>query len=589
MARRYGLLTLVAIGVATGAACAAGGDESSGDPDPNGGPGIFSDSAAPGCETDGNCVDMCESARQNKSTVGCDYYAVFLNTRGLDTAKMCFAAFITNTSDAPVTIQLEHAGKTLDAANFSYLPSGAGKSLTYTPLPNGKLPPGDVAIVFLSDGLASTSGGKCPPGIKSAFHIPENPPLPIGTAIGDAYHIITSAPVVAYDIFPYGGGDSAVTSATLLLPTAAWDTNYIAVNAYKTSASAYAHDDPTIGVVAAEDNTTVTINARVPIVGGNGVAPARANTPTQYKLDKGQFLQISQQAELTGSVIQSDKPIGHWGGSSCITIPLPIKACDSAHQQIPPVRALGHEYVAVRYRNRIDGQEESPPWRMVGAVDGTVLTWDPSPPAGAPTSLAQGELVEFNAAGPFSVKSQDETHPFYMAAYMSGCGSLISSNDNCPGDPEFVNVVPPQQYLGSYVFFTDPTYPETNLVLIRAKDGAGGATDGGATDGGGSFRDVKLDCAGTITGWAPIGSGGNYEYARVDLVRHNFQGQNGCDNGRHKIDSDGPFGVTVWGWGSAESGDTNDGGFSSQAVSYAYPAGASIKLINKVVIPPSPR
>ena len=45
----------------------------------------------------------------------------------------------------------------------------------------------------------------------------------------------TDRPVVAYTILPYGGGPSAATSATLLLPTSAWDTNYIAVNAYKQS------------------------------------------------------------------------------------------------------------------------------------------------------------------------------------------------------------------------------------------------------------------------------------------------------------------------------------------------------------------
>ena len=35
--------------------------------------------------------------------------------------------------------------------------------------------------------------------------------------------------------------------------------------------------------------------------------------------------------------------------------------------------------------------------------------------------------------------------------------------------PEFVNVVPPGQFLPRYTFFTDPTYPETNLVVVRAR------------------------------------------------------------------------------------------------------------------------
>ena len=127
-------------------------------------------------------------------------------------------------------------------------------------------------------------------------------------------------------------------------------------------------------------------------------------------------------------------------------------------------------------------------------------------------------------------------------------------------------MIPPGEYLQSYVFFTDPTYPETNLVVVRAKGPSG-------------FKDVTLDCAGTLTGWQPIGTSGQYEYTRVDLSRHNFQPQGKCDNGRHEMQSAGSFGLTVWGWGSAESGS-----FSSQYVSYAYPAGASVQPINDVVV-----
>ena len=36
-------------------------------------------------------------------------------------------------------------------------------------------------------------------------------------------------------MLPYGSGQAAATSATLLLPTSAWGDNYIAVNAYAKS------------------------------------------------------------------------------------------------------------------------------------------------------------------------------------------------------------------------------------------------------------------------------------------------------------------------------------------------------------------
>src|SRR5262249_46306977 len=103
------------------------------------------------------------------------------------------------------------------------------------------------------------------------------------------------------------------------------------------------------------------------------------------------------------------------------------------------------------------------------------------------------------------------------------------------------------------------------------------------------FKPVTLDCAGDLTGWQPIGTSGDYELTRVDLVRHDFAPQAGCDNGRHTMTSDAPFGLTVWGWGSAETGDLEVEDLYTQAVSYAYPAGASVQPVNDVEVPPVPK
>jgi hypothetical protein len=371
--------------------------------------------------------------------------------------------------------------------------------------------------------------------------------------------------ISAYQILPYGGGSSAATSATLLLPTSAWDTNYIAINAYKRSVAA-PEGMPSLDILAKEDNTQVTVLPLVAIQNGNGVPGGSAGQPKTYTINRGQYLQITQPQELTGSPIQSDKPIAVWGGATCLSVPVNAQACDSAQQQIPPIKALGNEYAAVRYRGR-GGQNETPPWRLVGAVDGTNLTWTPAPPTGAPLTLSLGQTFEINSAGPFIVASQDKDHPFYLGSYMTG-GKAFGGE----GDPEWVNVIPPAQYLDSYVLFTDPTYSETSLVVVRrpSKDG--------------TFADVTLDCAGSLTGWEKIGP---YEYTRIDLVTGFFQNVGNCSNGRHEMSSDQPFGVTVWGWGTipASAGP----GLYTQFVSYAYPAGASVQSINDVVVPPVPK
>ena len=517
-----------------------------------------------------SCVAACDSAKANKSTIGCDYYSV--QPEGSQYGGGCYAVFVANTWNAPVTLTVGIGATTYPStAGFARIPSGSGQSLTYAALPNDQIPPGQVAVLFLSSGGAFP----CPASASIGGAVPPHTGTNVsGTTIGDAFHIGASAPVVAYDIYPYGGGTSAITSATLLLPTSAWDTNYVAFNGFPMSTVTNA--PPAIQLVAQEDMTKITINPLVTLVGGSGVPGTAANTPHTYTINKGQVLQFAQPVELSGSPIQSDKPIGMWSSAACFNVDVSVSYCDSSHQQIPPVQALGSEYVAVRYRSRIDGQDESVPWRIMGLLDGTTLTYEPAAPAGAPTTLSAGQVVKFNSPGPFIVKSQDDKHPFYMGSYMTGCstvGAINSGAEGCVGDAEFVNVVPGKQYLNSYVFFTDPTYPETNLVMVRTK----------ASDG--TFKDVTLDCGGVMTGWMPIGASGSYEYTRFDLVRHNFAKQGTCDNGRHEIHSDAPFGVTVWGWGTHETGDVP----YTQAVSYGYPAGESVKPINTVVIPPTPR
>jgi hypothetical protein len=186
-----------------------------------------------------------------------------------------------------------------------------------------------------------------------------------------------------------------------------------------------------------------------------------------------------------------------------------------------------------------------------------VLTYDPEPPLGAPTRLDHGDTATFTTAKPFTIRSQDDAHPIFMSAYMTG-GSVVGTS---MGDPEFVNVVPSGQYLDKYVFFADVNYAETSLTFIRQKTADG-------------FRDVSLDCAGTLTDWKPVGKEGRFEFARVDLSRGaapvSVNGKS-CFIGPHEAQSDGPFTVTVWGW--------------DYYVSYAYPAGVGSRPLNKVEYP----
>ncbi|MCA9622012.1 MAG: IgGFc-binding protein, partial [Myxococcales bacterium] len=404
-----------------------------------------------------------------------------------------------------------------------------------------------MAILFLSGPSGPPQAGTVPCPMPSA--VPSGVMLANQTGFGRSFRITSDVPVVAYQMNPYGGGSAAVTGSSLLLPTSAWDTSYIAVNAYDSG------PHPTsLNIVAAEDDTQVTIFPNANIVGGGGLPPGSKNADLTFMLQAGQHVQLTQPTRLTGSIVSADKPIGFMAGSRCSFVQAGIPACDHMEQMIPPLRALGSRYAGVMHRPR---SGEPGVWRLIGAVDGTNLTW--SNDIGGPTTLTRGEVVEMQTAQPFVVSSQDAEHPFILMSYMSG-GSTNGMMG--VGDAESVLVVPPEQWLSSYVFFTDPSYPETNLVVVREKQADG------------QFRPVTLDCAGPIGGWTKLG---NYEWARVDLVTGDFEPVGMCSTGAHRIESEAPFSLAVWGWGAPGTSVV------TEFVSYGYPGGMNVQSINDVV------
>ncbi len=488
------------------------------------------------------CQNACVAAENNGKSVGCDYYATDMDVQQ---PEYCFATFVANTWTSPAKITVKHRGQTLSAATFTRIPVGSGPGITYAPYDDTTgIPPGEVAIVFLSGGTGAAP--LCP--VASA--VPSAGAS--GTTISDAFQISTDVPVVAYQINPYGGGSTAVTAASLLLPTSVWAQEYVAVNVSPQGAGA-----PSLNIIAREDNTIATLTPIASVSGGGGITSGAANQPLNITLMKGQHAQITQGTELTGSVITANKPVGFMAGQVCMNVPTGTSYCDHGEQMVPPVRALGSRYVGVMYRPRVPAETKTF-WRVVGTVDGTQLTYNAA--VGGPATLNKGQAVTFETGTPFVVQSQDPDHPFMLFTYMTGSAHVSSGY----GDPDFVVSVPPEQYLSQYVFFADPTYPETNLVVIRSR----------GTDG--NFADVMLDCAGALGAWTAID--GNYEYARINLTTGNFTNVGQCSTGRREIKSTAPFGLWVWGWGTPETSTFTEN------VSYGYPGGMNVKPINSVIL-----
>ncbi|HTN85984.1 MAG TPA: IgGFc-binding protein [Sorangium sp.] len=526
-----------------------------------------------GCHQ-GQCIPACEAAEKAGGSIGCDYLApsppFFGNELGSSSySGACHAVFLANTWARHARLRVELGGEALDPAEFAYLPRGIGPSTTYAPLPEEGIPPGEVAVLFLSHlpGAGTRYGTlECPrpPAVLAdvAVH---------NSGAGVAFEVASDTPVSAYDILPYGGAASFLPSASLLLPRSTWGTSYQVLAPHAQGAGVL-----WMTVVAAEDGTTVDLVPRASLPGGAGVPPARAGVATRITLGAGEVAQWMGE-DPSGAALRSSKPVGVWTGSTLLEVATATSrgagGQDAAHQQIAPISALGSEYVGAGIVSRLrDEGPESVSYRLLGVANGTALVWDPAPPEEAPATLDAGEVREFETTSLFSVRSQDGEHPFLLTQYMPGApgatrpgcvAEIPLPGQQCAlGDEEWVVQLPPEQFLERYVFFTDPTYGTTNLVITRVR----------GPDG---FAEVHLSCLGPVTGWQPVGNAGDFEVAHVDLSRGFVGATPACETSQHEASSAGAFGVTVWG--------TDD------YASYGYPAGGSVASINDVVIPPVPQ
>ncbi|MDB5216103.1 MAG: hypothetical protein JWO86_4030, partial [Myxococcaceae bacterium] len=216
----------------------------------------------------GACVDACTATELTKGSAGCDFWTVPPDSPN-EGRGGCFAAMIANTWDRAVTMSAEFGNGNFDISKSTYTVSRQNNDAVYSRL-EGPLPPGQVAIVFFAHDDLNTEprAARCPSTVTPALLID---PTTHGTGKTKAFHIKTDAPVSAYSIYPYGGADSMVPTATLLLPVSSWTQNYVAVSPADFGETGRRRS---LQIIANEDDTEVRIRPTAEIAGGGGIAGA---------------------------------------------------------------------------------------------------------------------------------------------------------------------------------------------------------------------------------------------------------------------------------------------------------------------------
>jgi hypothetical protein len=448
------------------------------------------------------CMTPCEKAAYDRSSVGCVYYGVDTNALG-----------------GPYAIAVSNVDSSATANVVIEVKNGA----TWAPVPMGTftLAPHSLQTVNMTrryaDGSRLYQGG--------------------------AYRITSDLPVISYQFAPIDGSASFLSDASLLLPVSALDKYYI-VSAWPYGMDVANIARPAHIQIAAAQAAQVTVTSPIASVAGAGVPALVPNTPQQFNLDEGDYLQLTVQnlnESFTGTYIESTAPIAVFSSNDCANVPnTPDQCCcDHLEEQLFGLQTWGKSYVAAQMPRR---QAEGSVWQILAQQDGTNITFTPATGVtGLPPSItldarqkAEFEVIGAAQPGDFLINSDK---PILVNQYT--VGAFHVQNNSVLGDPDMVQAVPTEQFLASYTVLVPGTWINDYLVITK-KEGAMVLVDGVPPN---------------VT-WNSVPGGWQTGVLSVP-------------DGVHTLESNIPFGVHVNGYDDYDS--------------YAYPGGLNQTVINPIL------
>lgn len=485
----------------------------------------------------------CAEAEANKSYIGCDYWPTV-------TANSVWSIF-------DFTVVVSNPG--METAEITVTGPPPENSTTPT-MVTASVPAGEVQKIYLPwvrelKGEDTNATGGAPPLTASTFKA------------GGAYHLVSTKPVLVYQFnalqYKGAGGPSGKdwsscpgangigcfsfsNDASLLLPSTAMTGNYRIVTSRSTDGPQPLPFIPPgpgmrafVAITATQDNTTVQmrVSSTGEIIAGTGVTATAANGTATFTMNAGDVVQLvggdKKASDLSGSVVQADKPVQVIGGIPCLANP--SNACDHMEETVLPAETWGKRY-AVTMPTGPNGAPAPATVRFVGNVDGTKLTYTPAV-SGAPATLNAGQVVELDQVTTDFVVVGDQAFAVSMVQKSASVVDPMSTVGK--GDPSLSSAVAIEQYRLKYVFLAPDDYDISYADVVAPM---------GAT--------LTLDGAPVTVSGTQLGTTG-YQVVRIKL--------DAGKGGAHTLTSDQPAGLQISGYGSYTS--------------YQYPGGLNLLLI----------
>ena len=251
-----------------------------------------------------------------------------------------------------------------------------------------------------------------------------------------------------------------------------------------------------------------------------------AGVPYTVVLRPFDAYQLQSDGDLTGSLIESDRPVAVFGGNRCANVPNPGTAwCDHLVEQIPPVSTWGAEALTVPLATRTMGDT----FRVLADRDGTTVQLDGASPDSV--TLNAGEFAQWNLLGSYRITADG---PILVSQYSNG-----TDWDGVTSDPFMMLIPSATQFIPAYTFATPGTgFPDNyaNIVALTTDASAG---------------NVELDGAPVPAENFTALTGTNYSAAQLPI-----------SVGSHTLEAPNPLGLYVYGFAVQDSYGY-PGGFSS--------------------------
>jgi hypothetical protein len=522
---------------------------------------------------EGTCRGLCDYARVSKSNVGCEYWAVDLDNAMVNTtlnaAAQQFAVVLSNPQpDVPAKVTIEQ-DDSLPGDPPSARIVASAKILPLN-LETFKLGPREV------DG---SPDGEFDTGT--------------GTALTrHAYRIKSQVPIVAYQFNPLENVNVFSNDASLLKPVEALTYNpgmfgqaYVVVGWPQTIAHT---DDPRtnfdpqspidlrvfLTIVGTRADTHVRVTPTTRVIPGGPVEETQPGHVIEATLQPFDVLNLESggfNADFTSSTIDADQPIVVFSGSEASDAPyfddLIRRSCCADHleEQLDPIRTAGRNFVLAHTPSRTEAVKNA------GATNVGVV---PEPEFYRIVAVSsEGANVQTSLAPPndrFHLSGRGDTRDLvtFDDAVVSSDGPIIVGDVQASqeaafiprglpgGDPSLVILPPIEQFRKDYVFLTPDKYVFDFIVVIAPPDST-----------------VVLDGLPLDDTRCEVGHVLSYDifrcqlsFPKIDTMLPTNPVMPGLQNdGVHRIVSNAPVGVLVFGWDSF--------------VSYGYAAGTQLEAI----------